>query len=186
MIMPPGVRKFVLATHLTVSVGWLGALAAYLVLDVTATTSQDADALRAAYLGMDSIARTVIVPLALASVLTGLVVSLGTKWGLFRHWWVLISFVLTIFATSVLLIETRTISALAAVAAAPTTSDDDLRALSGTLLHSVGGTMVLLVILVLNVYKPRGLTPYGWRKQQEERRGSQRRTDDEQRPVLTP
>src|SRR5918992_300569 len=134
MIMPPGVRKFVLATHLTVSVGWLGALAAYLVLDVTATTSQDADALRAAYLGMDSIARTAIVPLALTSVLTGLVVSVGTKWGLFRHWWVLISFVLTIFATVVLFVETRTISALAAVAAAPTTSDDDLRALSGTLL----------------------------------------------------
>jgi hypothetical protein len=27
---------------------------------------------------------------------------------------------------------------------------------------------VLLVILVLNVYKPRGMTRYGWRKQQEQ------------------
>ena len=32
-----------------------------------------------------------------------------------------------------------------------------------------GGLLVLLVITVLNVYKPRGLTPYGWRKQEESR-----------------
>ncbi|MGH2688934.1 MAG: hypothetical protein ACRDKW_09025, partial [Actinomycetota bacterium] len=36
--------------------------------------------------------------------------------------------------------------------------------------HSVGGTVVLLVILVLNVYKPRGMTRYGWRKQHEQRK----------------
>ena len=42
-------------------------------------------------------------------------------------------------------------------------------AVPGTLPHSVGGLLVLLVIQVLNVYKPKGLTPYGWRKQQERR-----------------
>jgi hypothetical protein len=30
--------------------------------------------------------------------------------------------------------------------------------------------VVLLVVMWLNVYKPRGLTAYGWRKQQEERK----------------
>jgi hypothetical protein len=169
MIMSPGLRKLALATHLTASIGWLGALAAYMALDVATATSEDAPTLRAAYLGMDLIAGSVILPLALASLLTGLVMSLGTRWGLFRHWWVLISFLLTIFATVVLLAETRTIGYLAAVAANPTTSIDDLRALGSTLVHSVGGTVVLLVILVLNVYKPPGLTRYGWRKQQEER-----------------
>lgn len=118
---------------------------------------------------MELIARKIIVPLALASLLTGLIVSLGTKWGLFRHYWVLISFVLTVIATLVLLSETRTISYLAGIAADPTTSTEELRALESTLVHSVGGTVVLLVILVLNVYKPQGMTRYGWRKQQEER-----------------
>jgi hypothetical protein len=174
MTLSPGLRKVALATHLTVSVGWVGAVGAYIVLDVAATTGQDARAVRAAYLGMDAIARSAIVPLAIASLLTGLVVSLGTRWGLFRHWWVLISFLLTVFATIVLVVETRTIAALAAMAADPTTSADQLRALGGTLLHSVGGALVLIVILVLNVYKPRGLTPYGWRKQQQERRMLQR------------
>src|SRR5918999_2646678 len=121
MTLSPRLRKVALATHLTVSVGWVGAVGAYIVLDLAATTGHDARAVRAAYLGMDAIARSAIVPLAIASLLTGLVVSLGTRWGLFRHWWVLISFLLTVFATGVLLIETGTISALAAVAADPQT-----------------------------------------------------------------
>jgi hypothetical protein len=167
--MSPGLRKFALAAHLTLSVGWIGAVAAYMSLDVAAATSQDAQTLRAAYLAMESIARYVIVPLAFASLLTGLVMSLGTKWGLFRHYWVLISLLLTVIATAVLLVETQTISHFADMAADPTTSGDDLRALGGTLVHSIGGTVVLLVILVLNTYKPQGMTRYGWRKQQKER-----------------
>ena len=169
MTMTPRLRKFALSTHLTLSVGWIGAVAAYIALDVAAATSQDAQTLRAAYLAMELIARYVIVPLAFASLLTGLVMSLGTKWGLFRHYWVLISLLLTIIATVVLLAETQTISYFADIAADPTTSSDDLRTLGSTLVHSVGGTVVLLVITVLNVYKPRGLTPYGWRKQHEQR-----------------
>ena len=169
MMMSPVLRKFALALHLTVSVGWLGAVAAYLALDVTTATSQDAPMLRASYLGMESIVRYVIVPLAVSSLLTGLVMSLGTKWGLFRHYWVLISFLLTIIATAVLLVETRVISSFADMAADPTTSSEHLRAMPSTLVHSVGGTVVLLVVLVLNVYKPQGITRYGWRKQQEQR-----------------
>src|ERR671917_359995 len=173
MIMTPSLRKFALATHIALAVGWIGAVAGYVALDVTAATSQNAQTLRVAYLAMELIAWYVIVPLALASLLTGLVMALGTKWGLFRHYWVLISLVLTIIATVVLLVETQTISYFADIAADPTTSSDDLRALGSTLLHSVGGTVVLLVILVLNVYKPRGMTRYGWRKQQKEREVSQ-------------
>jgi hypothetical protein len=186
MTMRPRLRTAVLATHIAVAVGWIGAVVAYIALDVAATTSADVQSLRAAYLSMDSIARQVIVPLAVASVVTGIVISVGTKWGLFRHWWVLISFGLTIFATLVLLVETRTIGALAATAADPTTSPSDLRALGGTLLHSVGGAAVLLVVLALNVYKPRGLTSYGLRKQQEERRALQRGAPGEHLEVRLP
>jgi hypothetical protein len=166
--MPPRLRKFALAAHIALAVGWIGAVAGYIALDVAAATGQNAQTLRAAYLAMEVIAWYVIVPLALGSLLSGLIMSLGTKWGLFRHYWVLISLLLTIFATVVLLVETQTISYFADIAADPTTSGDDLRALGSTLVHSVGGTVVLLVILVLNMYKPRGMTRYGWRKQQEQ------------------
>ena len=181
--MSPVLRKFALAVHLTVSVGWIGAVAGYIALDVTTATSADAPTLRAAYMGMGLIARRIIVPLALASLLTGLIVSLGTKWGLFRHYWVLISLVLTTVATVVLLAETRVISSYAAMAADPATSSDDLRAMGTTLGHSIGGTVVLVVVLVLNVYKPRGMTRYGWRKE-EQRRALLRSKAEGRRKVL--
>lgn len=168
-MMSPRLRKFALAVHLTVSIGWLGAVAGYIALDVTTVVARDAQTLRAAYLGMKTVAAYSIVPLALAALLSGIVVSLGTKWGLFRHYWVVISFVVTLLATAVLLVEMRTINALADLAGDPAASAGYLRALPSTLVHSVGGALTLLVILVLNIYKPAGLTRYGWRKQQKQR-----------------
>lgn len=160
-------RKLTLSIHLAVSVAWIGAVAAYLALDISAAVSQDPQTLRTAYLGMDLVVRSVVVPLAVASLITGLVISLGTRWGLFRHYWVLISLLLTIFAIGVLLSETRTISTHASMAIDPSTSNEQLRAMGTTLVHSIGGLVVLLIILVLNVYKPNGMTRYGWRKQRQ-------------------
>ena len=170
MRLPSRGRTLVLALHIAVSVGWLGAIAAYLALDIAVATSQDPQTLRASYASMDVVARTVIVPLALSALLSGLVISLGTAWGLFRHYWVVISLLLTTVATAVLLVEIATIRHLAAVAANPQTSDAQLRALDSTLPHSIGGGIVLGVVLALNVYKPRGVTRYGWRKERGVRR----------------
>ena len=58
--------------------------------------------------------------------------------------------------------------------------------LPGEVVHAGGGLLVLLVIQVLNVYKPRGLTPYGWRKQHGQRRALQRSKQDKQRKVSQP
>ena len=171
-MMSSGVRKFALSVHLTFSIGWIGAVAAYLTLDLTVATSQDPGTIRSAWIAMGVITARAIVPLAIASLFTGLVMGLGTKWGLFRHWWVLISLVLTIFATVVLLSESGLIGHNAAIAADPATADHEVRALTSTLPHSAGGMAVLLVVQVLNLYKPRGLTRYGWRKQQDARRAS--------------
>src|ERR671919_1195749 len=163
--MSPGPRKLVLALHLAVTGGWIGAVAAYLLFDVMVAGASDVDTLRGAYLAMDLILTSAIAPLALASVLTGVIVALGTRWGLFRHYWVVISLLLTLFATVVLLRETQVVRELADVARDPRSTARDLRGLGSTLVHSVGGTAILLVILVLNVFKPRGLTRYGRRKE---------------------
>ena len=167
--MGPRLRRFALTVHIIASVGWLGAVLPYIVLDVVAATSRDPATLRAAYLAMHLVAAYAIVPLAIAAVVTGLIMSLGTKWGLLRHYWVVVSLVLTLLATVVLFIEMRVIRFYADVAGDSGSSGADIVALGNTLFHSVGGTLVLLVVLVLNVYKPRGLTRYGWRKQEQER-----------------
>jgi hypothetical protein len=165
MRMSPRVRKLVLSIHLACSVGWIGAAVAYVALGVAAATSQDVLTVRAAWIAMEVTGWWAIVPLAIAALLTGLVISLGTSWGLFRHYWVIFSFVLTVVATLILLLHMPSVSSLAA----RVRQTDHLVGMGGDLFHPTIGLLVLLTILGLNVYKPRGLTPYGWRRQQQER-----------------
>ena len=184
MTMRPSLRRFALTAHVVSSIGWLGTAFAYLGLVVAALASEDAELVRAAYLAMEPITWFAIVPLAIASLVTGLVQSLGTSWGLFRHYWVLFKLLLTVLATIVLLANTRTVSFLADTAAEMRTVDP--AGLDGQLLHTGGGLVVLLVTSVLGVYKPRGMTAYGRRKQDEQRRVGQRRRADDERTVLVP
>jgi hypothetical protein len=165
--MTPGLRKFALAVHLVFSLGWIGAVVVYLALGVSAVASEDPQTVRAAWIAMALTGWFVIVPLAAAALLTGAVMALGTPWGLFRHYWVLISFALTIFSTVVLLLHMPDVSSTADMARGADAAG--LSRLGGDLLHPAVGLLVLLAITVLNVYKPRGMTAYGWRKQQEER-----------------
>ena len=168
-MMAPRLRQFALTLHVASSVGLLGTIAAFLALVVAGLTSQDAPMVRAAYLAMPLIARFVIVPLTLASLLTGLVQSLGTAWGLFRHYWVLVKLLLTAFAAMVLLLKIELIDDAARLATAATLPRAELHAAGIQLaLHAIGGLLVLLVPTILSVYKPPGLTRYGWRKQHEE------------------
>jgi Predicted integral membrane protein (DUF2269) len=166
MTMPPRLRKFTLTLHVTSSVGLLGAIAAFLALAVTALTSQNAQMMRAAYPAMQLIARFVVVPLGFASLLTGLIQSLGTPWGLFRHYWVLVKLLLTVFAVTVLLLKIELINYAARLATETPLPHADLRCTGIQLVvHAAGGLLVLLVPVVLSVYKPPGTTRYGWRKQ---------------------
>lgn len=168
--MTPSLQKFALTAHVTSSVGLLGSIAAFLALAVAGLTSQDAQIVRAAYLAMDLTARFVIVPLAFASLLTGLIQSLGTPWGLFRHYWIVAKLLLTAFATIVLLVKMELIGYAARLAAETVLPRNDLRAAGMQLaVHAAGGLLVLLVPAILSVYKPQGLTPYGRRKQDEQR-----------------
>jgi hypothetical protein len=165
MALRPVARKAALVAHVSTSVGWLGAVVVFLVLAVTALGSHDDAKVRAGYLVMDLTTRYAIVPLAVASLLSGLLSSLGTSWGLLRHWWVLIKFGLIVVATVVLSLQLEPISALADAAV-----DDGLaegqwsQARLSLVVHAAGGLLVLLAALVLAVYKPRGMTRYGYRR----------------------
>lgn len=169
MIMTPRARKFALTLHVTASVGWLGAVAAFLALAVVGLTSSDDRTVRGVYLVMEPAAKIVLLPLAYASLVTGLVQSLGTTWGLFRHYWVLFKLVINIVATAILTSYMGTFRFMAAVAADPNTDVSRVRNAS-PVLHSILALFVLLVATVLAIYKPRGVTPYGWRKQREDLR----------------
>ena len=175
MTMTPGLRRFALTTHVTASVGWLGAVGGFLALSIVGLTSQDAQTVRAAYLAMESTGWYVLVPLSLASLATGLLQSLVTPWGLLRHYWVLAKLVINVFATVVLLMYMQTLGYLAGVAAATPVSDGDLSGLRSPspVLHAGAALLLLLVATTLSVYKPRGMTRYGRRKQHQQRVPSQ-------------
>jgi hypothetical protein len=183
--MPPRLRKLALTAHVTASVGWLGAVACFLALAVVGLTSQDAQTVRGAYLVMEPAAWLVLVPLALASLLTGLIQALGTTWGLFRHYWILFKLLINVGATVVLLTYMETFRVMAGVAADPSA---DLRVVRNPspALHAALALLVLLVATVLAVYKPRGMTRYGQRKQHQQQTVRQRSKHGEQRTMSRP
>ncbi len=173
MIMPSGLRKAMLTAHVISSIGWFGAVAAFLALALTGMMSQDPEVVRAAYLVLGVTTWWVIVPLALLGLVTGIISSLFTKWGLFRYYWVLIKLVITVVATFGLLEHTKAVNLLGGVAARTAMLGSNLAgAQRGMVTDSAAALVVLLVLTVLSMYKPRGLTPYGQRKQDEQRSGN--------------
>ena len=137
---------------------------AFLVLAILGLTSQDAQTVRAVYIAAEPLTWFVIVPFALASLLTGVVQGLGTSWGLVRHYWVVFKLLITVVATLVLLMYTQTVDFFAELAAQPGSDLGELRAPT-FVLHSGAALLLLVAATVLAVYKPPGRTAYGRRKQ---------------------
>ena len=161
MNMTPRSQKLALLAHITFSVGWFGAVVPYLALVIAGLTSRDVQLVRSAYFSMELIGWYVIVPFSLAALLSGLVQSLFTQWGLFRHWWILAKLALTIFAVVILLQHMRDVSRIAHIAQGAMLSRADFRP---DLIHASAGLLVLLAAMTLSVFKPWGMTPYGLRR----------------------
>lgn len=156
MEMSPRLRRFSLLAHITFSVGWLGAAVVFLALAVIGLSSEDAQIVRGVYLVMEPAAWFTLVPLAVASLVSGIIQSLGTTWGLFRHHWVAWKLLINVFSTVILLIYMGTFREMARVAADSTAPLDAVRNAS-PLLHAVLALMLLVTATVLAVYKPGGL-----------------------------
>lgn len=172
MTMSPQLSKFTLVAHITFSVGWIGAVAAFLVLSIAGLTSHYAEIVRSAYVSMNLLGLYIIVPLSIASLLTGLVQSLGTSWGLFRQYWTVVKFVLTIGSSFLLLMHQYMAIARAAqrVLSSPMGTMPDLGQTGKELLVKAGlAILVLLITTTLSIYKPWGLTAYGRRIMQRRR-----------------
>ncbi|MCA0398836.1 MAG: hypothetical protein LCH51_15660 [Bacteroidetes bacterium] len=171
MLMTPFFRKFGLTAHITFSVGWFGAVAGFLALAIAGLTSENPKIVVSSYISMDLITWFVIVPACFGTLITGVIQSLATQWGLFRYYWILAKFLLTIVATIVLLVHMQPIRYMADIVAGTTIADSDLRSLRIQLIADAGAALlVLLVATTLSVYKPWGLTSYGQRKLNEQQK----------------
>lgn len=160
--MTPRVRKLALTTHVTFSVGWLGAVVAYLIVAIAGLTSLDPQLVKGSYVTMQLMAWFVIVPFAIAALVSGLVQSLGTEWGLFRHYWILVKFVLTTLGTVILLLHAPRVSAMAVRAAeSALASGDHSQQRLALVIHAAGGLAILLAATVLSIFKPWAKTAHG-------------------------
>lgn len=168
MTMTTSTRKLLLIVHIVLSIGWVGALSGFVVLSIAGLISDDLVVARSAYVSMDLVNRFAIVPFAILAVLTGIIQSLGTPWGLARHYWVLFKLLIIATATFMLLMKTGQISTMATVAGETSFSVDNLRELRVSItIHAIGGVAVLLWATTLAVYKPRAETRFarkapGW------------------------
>src|SRR5919106_377133 len=164
MAFAPALRRFTFTTHVTSSVGWVGAVLVFLALATLGLTSQDERTVRGAYLVMAPAAWFVLVPLAHVSLFSGVALSLGTPWGLIRHYWVALKLVITAFSTVSLMIYMRTFRQMAGVAADPVV-ELGLVQNPSPLLHAILALVLLISATVLAIYKPFGMTPYGASRQ---------------------
>lgn len=182
MRMNSGVRKVALTLHVASSVGWLGAVIGFLALAVAGLTSANGDTVRASYIAMEVVGWSVIVPLALATTPTGVVMSLGTDWGLFRHSWVTAKLLITLAATALLLLHMQPVGHLARAVVATSALGGELAGLRLQLIaDAAAATVALIAATALSVFKPRSLVPFG-RARDEGRRGA--RSLDWSRPAL--
>ncbi|MFD9412589.1 hypothetical protein ACFWBN_37070 [Streptomyces sp. NPDC059989] len=166
---PPRLRKLAHTLHVTSSVGWLGAVAAFLALAVAGLTSGAPQTVRGAYLAMDVVGWYVIVPFSVASLLTGVVQSFGTVWGLLRHYWVIAKLLITVVATVLLLVHMQPVGHLADAAARAALAGGELQAMRIQLIaDAAAALLVLLTAAALSVFKPRGMTRYRRRRQREQ------------------
>ena len=151
-----------LTTHVVTSVGWLGAVVATLALAIAGVASQDAATVRAVYPALEVVGWYALVPLSIASLVSGLAISLAGTWGLLQHYWVVAKLLINLVAGAVLLAYMQTLGALSRTA----TSDADLEAIrsASPVLHAGAALLLLLTAAALSVYKPPGRTRYGWRR----------------------
>ncbi len=155
--MTPGISKLVLTSHITFSVGWLGAVVVFIVLAVIGLTTMNNQLSRSALLAMDISAWYVIVPFCLTSLFTGLVQAFGTRWGLFKHYWIVVKLFLTVAMTILLLLHMQPISFLASVATETSFSNTQYaKQLLDIITKAGAAILVLIAITTLSVYKPWG------------------------------
>lgn len=160
----PRLRKTVLLLHILFGVGWIGADIVLFILLYTGLTTDDGAIAAACYRAVAVFVPIAIPVLSLGMLATGLVLGWGTKWGLLRHWWVLVK-----LALATVMVVLVFVSLLPGVNdlddANATLSADAVRNSLGSapdqmMFPPVVSFLMLTTAAVLSVYKPWSRTPW--------------------------
>ncbi|OKI63980.1 hypothetical protein [Micromonospora sp. CB01531] len=153
MYLPPRSRRLLLAAHIIITVGALGADTALLALAVSGLRDTDP---RTVYPAAYLLGRWLVAPLAVSSVLTGLALAAAGPWRPLRHGWVTVKLtlaaVLTAAALALLVPRLGHAAAAAAVASSPpgVPAGDRVVAVAAP----AAALLALAINVVLGVFKP--------------------------------
>jgi uncharacterized membrane protein len=160
-------RRASLVVHVSASAAWLGLTLGLFALAVTAATTGSAVTVEASVRAMKLFADWLLLPVAFASFVSGMVLSLGTPWGLARHRWVYTKFWLTLATTTATVFALRpgvnaAVTAVAAGDSLPDTGD--------ILFGPIVSLSAYVFMTVISVLKPWGLTRRGRRQRASPRK----------------
>jgi uncharacterized membrane protein len=151
--------------HAISGISWMGVDIAILILLVNARTSDDAAVVASGFNAIRMIVPAAVPPLSLSILITGVLLGLGTSWGLVRYWWVLVKLCLSL--VMIVLVFTSLVPAVNEIAMLDITaaSADTVRASLGELptqlmYPPVVSFLMLAVATVLSMYKPWRRTPW--------------------------
>ena len=123
--LPKPVRQVWLVLHVVCSVGWIGVEVAVLTLYLAGR-----------YDAATLLANGFFLPATLLVLVTGVVLGIGTKWGLFRYYWVLAKLVIALVVTGIAAVTDPAASGLFGV--------------------FVSATALFVLALALSILKPWG------------------------------
>ncbi|MEV5695298.1 hypothetical protein [Micromonospora globbae] len=152
-------RKVWLTLHVGIGVGWLGVATGMLALAIIGATADTHETQHGAYLMLHRFDLLLAIPSAFLSIITGVVVSLGTPWGLLRHWWVLAKLAIALALPLLASFEGPWIEELEARSADGVIETGT----TGLLLTGAMGLFAALLwtAVILSVFKPGGRTRWG-------------------------
>jgi hypothetical protein len=143
-------HKAALTVHVLASVGWFGMAVGIVVALITAASTGD-PTFAASLRRVVEASPWLTIPVGLTAVATGALLSLGTVWGLLRHWWVVAK-----IAIAIAVITTDATVVRLAAHDAVRTGGTSSPAWGPTIAHVV----VLAVATLLSIAKPRARTPW--------------------------
>ncbi|QCX77756.1 hypothetical protein C9F11_20610 [Streptomyces sp. YIM 121038] len=170
-------RRATLVVHVAASAGWLGLTLGLLALATAAITTDSHPTIEASVRAMKVFTDWLVLPLALLTLLSGLLLSLGTSWGLARHRWVYTKFWLTLATTAA---STFALRPGINEAVATVSAGDALASSTDLIMGPIVSLSAYLFMTVISVLKPWGPTRRGRRLRAAHQRG-QRKLGEKQR-----
>ncbi|MGW4201041.1 DUF2269 domain-containing protein [Streptomyces sp. NPDC004726] len=158
------VRRAFLVVHVSSAAGWLGLTLGLLALATAAITTESDAMTEAATRSMKVFTDWLVLPLALMTLFSGLLLALGTSWGLARHRWVLTKFCITLVTVTASIFALRPGVDHAAEAVS---SGSSLPNPSDLVMGPIVSFTAYLFMTAISLLKPWGLTRRGRRLRTE-------------------